>query len=575
MAAVEGPLLTAFQLTAKVQLYRPPNIELVDSGYDASAQADAPLPYNRSVTRAALRAYGIAAVTVAASLLVRLPLQPILGTQYAYVLFYPAVFAAAWIAGLRGGLAAGVLSAVCARYFFLQPADGFFLARIEDRLAEVIFIASCVMVAYMSEQRRRAITRAAARDAERNDLLRHAEHARLAAEEANRLKDEFLMTLSHELRTPLNAIWGWARVLRGGRLDEARRERAVEVIERNARVQFHLIEDLLDVSRIVTGKLRLAVQRLDPAAVVTAAVESIRPAADAKGLHLEVDVDPSTGAMTGDPDRLQQVIWNLASNAVKFTPAGGRVRVGVRRVDHHVEISVSDTGAGIEPTMLSVIFERFRQVESGTTRSFSGLGLGLAIARSLVEAHGGTIEAFSEGLGKGARFRVTLPTVAHVPDQPPPVAVAGGKADPTHLAGGRRLDDARVLVVDDDPDARGLIETLLGEAGAIVRCEKTAADGFEAVTNFNPSVLVFDIELPGEDGYSLIRRVRDSQDGRPRIPAIALTAYARPEDRARALQAGFDGYLTKPVEPTSLTSLVGSLLNSERVKKSATTATKF
>ena len=236
----------------------------------------------------------------------------------------------------------------------------------------------------------------------------------------------------------------------------------------------------------------------------------------------------------------------------------------MRRVDQHVQITVSDTGTGIEPAMLSAIFERFRQVESGTTRSFSGLGLGLTIARSLVEAHGGTIEAFSDGLGKGATFRVTLPTVAHPPDQPSPVPVAGSEASVTHLAGGRRLDGARVLVVDDDPDARGLMETLLGEAGAIVRCENTAADGFEAVTKFNPSVLVFDIELPGEDGYSLIRRVRDWQDGRPRIPAIALTAYARPEDRARALRAGFDGYLAKPVDPASLTTLVDALLNSAR-----------
>ena len=387
------------------------------------------------MTGAALRPYGIAAATVATSLVLRLPLQSILGTEYAYVLFYPAVFAAAWLADLRGGLAAGVLSAVSARHFFIRPADSFFIARVEDRIAEVIFLASCVVVACMSEQRRRAMTVLAARDAERDELLANAEHARQAAEEANRLKDEFLMTLSHELRTPLNAIWGWARILREGHLDEARRDRATEVIERNAHVQFQLIEDLLDVSRIVTGKLRLTVQRLDPVAVVTAAVESIRPAADAKGLHLELDVDPATGAMTGDPERLQQVVWNLGSNAVKFTPAGGRVRVGVGRLDGHVRITVSDTGKGIEPAMLSVIFERFRQAESGTTRSFTGLGLGLAIARSLVEAHGGIIEAFSDGLGKGATFYVTLPTVARTPEPPLPVIASAGEP----VATGNRL----------------------------------------------------------------------------------------------------------------------------------------
>ena len=501
-------------------------------------------------------------MTVAASLVLRLPLQSILRAQYAYVLFYPAVFAAAWLAGLRGGLAAGVLSVISARHFFLEPAASLSLARTEDSIAEVIFLVSCVMVGYMSEQRRRAMARAAVRDAERNELLATTDDARLAAEEANRLKDEFLMTLSHELRTPLNAIWGWARMLRGGHLDRSRRDRAIEVIERNARVQLQLIEDLLDVSRIVTGKLRLNVQRLDPAAVVHAAVESIRPAADAKGLHLDVDVDRSTGTMTGDADRLQQVIWNLASNAVKFTPAGGRVRVAVRRAAHKVEISVSDTGAGIDPTMLSAIFERFRQAESGPTRAFSGLGLGLAIARSLVEAHGGTIIAFSDGPGTGATFRVTLPDVARTSTMPSPVAAAGGEPTVARPAGALRLDAARVLVVDDDPDACELLETLLGAAGAIVHCANNAADGFAAVTSFHPSMLVFDIEMPGEDGYSLIRRVRAAEDGDPRVPAVALTAYARPEDRARALRAGFDAYLAKPADPESLTSLIGTLLKS-------------
>jgi signal transduction histidine kinase len=408
------------------------------------------------VNRAAFRPYGIAAIAVAASLLVRLPLQPILGTQYAYILFYPAVFAAAWVAGLRGGLAAGVVSAVCARYFFIQPQGSIFMPRTDDRIAEVIFVASCVMVAYMSEQRRRALARAAARDAERNELLADTDQARLAAEEANRLKDEFLMTLSHELRTPLNAIWGWARMLRGSHIDAAARERAIDVIERNARVQLQLIEDLLDVSRIITGKLRLHLQRVDPAAVVTAAVESIRPAADAKGLHLAIDVAPSTGTITGDPDRLQQVVWNLASNAVKFTPAGGHVRISVRRVADHVEISVNDTGPGISAPMLSVIFERFRQADSGPTRAFSGLGLGLAIVRSLVEAHGGTIEALSDGLGKGATFRVTLPNVAHTSSSSPRPISSDDQAG-FGAAGGALFDEARVLVADDDPGSADMV----------------------------------------------------------------------------------------------------------------------
>jgi PAS domain S-box-containing protein len=397
--------------------------------------------------------------------------------------------------------------------------------------------------------------------AERSELLQRTERARQVAEDANRLKDEFLMTLSHELRTPINAIWGWARMLRSSHLDETKRQRAIEVIERNAQSQLHLIEDLLDVSRIVSGKLRLTVEPVDLASVVQAVCDTLRPAAEAKGIELQTAVDQKTGLVSGDRDRLEQAVWNVVANAVKFTPAGGRVALRLQHVASHAEIGVTDNGPGIDPSSLPVIFERFRQGDSGTTRAHTGLGLGLAIARSLIEAHGGTITAASDGPGSGSTFCIRLPvltTVAEdVPEQQP---TSPSPRDGAHSA--RRLDGVRVLVVDDEPDARELLEAVLRDAGAVVRAESSAADGQHALDDFDPAVLVSDIEMPGDDGYAFMRRIRagESDSDRPLL-AVALTAYAGADDRMRALAAGFHAHIGKPVDAAELTATIGSLLD--------------
>ncbi|MBI1734465.1 MAG: response regulator [Candidatus Rokubacteria bacterium] len=404
----------------------------------------------------------------------------------------------------------------------------------------------------------RDITARRRAEEDRARALEREQAAREEAEVANRAKDEFLAVLSHELRTPLNAVFGWARMLRGGGLDAETGKRAVEVIERNATAQLQLIEDLLDISRIITGKMRLDVRPVDLAAIVATAVDSVRPAADAKGIRLQTALDPRAGPMLADPDRLQQVVWNLLSNAVKFTPRGGRVEVTVRRVDGHVEIAVSDSGQGIAPAMLPYVFDRFRQGDSSSTRAHGGLGLGLALVRHLAELHGGTVTAHSEGVDQGATFVVSLPITmiraetedGEHPAAPPAVA--------TSLA--RSLSGVRVLAVDDDPDALELCATMLREAGAEVAIAVSAADAIARARDWRPAVLVSDIEMPGEDGYALLRRVQAlERETGTRIAAVALTAYGRIEDRVRTLAAGFALHLPKPVDPAELVAVVGAL----------------
>jgi signal transduction histidine kinase/CheY-like chemotaxis protein len=377
------------------------------------------------------------------------------------------------------------------------------------------------------------------------------------AEEANRLKDQFLATLSHELRTPLNAIVGWTRMLADGQLDPDTQARAVASIDRNARAQTKLIEDILDVSRIVSGKLHLNVRAVDLGALVQAGVDSVAHAAEAKEIRLESSVDPAAAAVSGDPDRLQQVLWNLLSNAIKFTPRGGRVSVRVTRPDSQVEIVVADDGIGIRPEFLPHVFERFRQADASSTRAHGGLGLGLAIVRHLVELHGGTVRTESPGEGKGATFRVLLPLATAEPR-----VAWGDAAGRTARAdlGGPNLRGVRVLVVEDEQDSMELIRTALARLGA----EVVAAGGTEeALARFDaavPDVIVSDIEMPGHDGYELIRRIR----ARPpehggHVPAAALTAYARTEDRRQALLAGFQMHVAKPIEPEELVAVVASL----------------
>ena len=397
-------------------------------------------------------------------------------------------------------------------------------------------------------------------DAEREQLLRSEQDARATAETANRAKDQFLAVLSHELRTPLNAVYGWAQMLRTGQIREEAQERALDIIVRNANAQLQLIDDLLDVSRVITGKMRLDVQSVDLKAVIEAALDAVRPAAGAKEIRLQSVLDPRAGPVTGDPGRLQQVVWNLLMNAVKFTPKGGRVQVHLQRVNSHVEIVVSDTGEGIAPEILPVVFDRFRQGDSSTTRAHSGLGLGLALVKYLVELHGGTVVAQSAGGGMGATFTVKLPlTIADIASEADrrshPTAASSG-----FVSDGARLDGLRVLVVDDDQDALELASVILTRAGAEVRSSRSAADALPVLRQWRPDVLVSDIEMPGEDGYVLIRKVRalSGEEG-GRTPAIAVTAYGRTQDRMLSLTAGYSMHVPKPVDPGEFTTIIASV----------------
>jgi len=394
-----------------------------------------------------------------------------------------------------------------------------------------------------------------------NTDIEELRQARLQAEEANRLKDEFLATLSHELRTPLNAILGWSQMLQSQHLDESEAKKALATIERSARAQNQLIDDLLDVSRIITGKLRLDVRAVDLGSVIMAAVDAVRPAAEAKNIRLQTLLDPQAGLISGDPDRLQQVVWNLLSNAVKFTPKDGRAQVRLERINSHVEIVVSDTGKGIEPEFLPHVFDRFRQSDGSMTRRHGGLGLGLAIVRQLVELHGGTVSVSSAGADEGATFIVSLPLLP-LRQEPAsdvlrvhPRAETGASLDcPPELSG------LRVLLVDDEADSRDLLNLVLDSCGANVTIAASAAEAFETIKREKFDVIVSDIGMPGEDGFSLIRKIRElpvEQGGK--VPAIALTAYARAEDRVKALRSGFQMHVAKPVEAAELTAIVANL----------------
>ena len=380
--------------------------------------------------------------------------------------------------------------------------------------------------------------------------------------EANRLKDEFLATLSHELRTPLQAILGWSQMLALGPLDPETTQRATTSIFRNAQAQSQLVADILDVSRIITGKLSLAVEAVDLRAVVADAVESLRPAAGAKRLDLQVALDDQPTCVTGDPGRLQQVFWNLLSNAVKFTPAGGRVCVAVERIGSQVQIQVKDSGIGIPPRFLPYVFDRFSQVDSSTTRRHGGLGLGLAIVRHLVELHGGTVRAESDGEGGGTTFTVLLPVraVHEGMSRTEWREEVQGPAPPIMPFNADALKGIKVLVVDDEADARDLVQSVLARAGALVTTAASVGDAMEALATARFDVLCADIGMPGEDGYELIRRVRSlPAESGAGIMAVALTAYGRSEDRVRALSGGFQQHVSKPVAPDELTAVIRSL----------------
>jgi signal transduction histidine kinase/ActR/RegA family two-component response regulator len=377
-------------------------------------------------------------------------------------------------------------------------------------------------------------------------------------DEASRLKDEFLMTVSHELRTPLTAIYGWARMLSTGQIRDAQRPRAIDAIDRNAAALQQLVNDLLDVSRVVSGRLRLDVEPVALPDVVAAAIDAIRPAAHAKQIAVVTNMDEGDLCVWGDAGRLQQVIWNLLSNAVRFTPAGGSIEVAVARAGGSLEIVVRDTGPGIDAAFLPHAFERFRQGAAGTTRAHGGLGLGLAIVRHLVELHGGTVEAVNNTPAPGATFRILLPA----PSVSAP-ATRGEEPVAALVAGSRpaiRVDGVRVLVTDDDMNARELIAVILENAGAEVRAASSAEDALMILQTWTPGVLISDIEMPGEDGFGLIEKARRLTAGRGSLVAIAVTAHARPEDRVRALQSGFQWHLAKPLEPSELLSVLVTLL---------------
>jgi PAS domain S-box-containing protein len=392
------------------------------------------------------------------------------------------------------------------------------------------------------------------------ELLSNEKAARAEAETANRAKDEFLATVSHELRTPLNAIFGWVQVLRTGKLDKESSARALAAIERGSLAQSKLIDDILDAARIITGKLNLDVRPIDFAAVIDTSLETVRAAAEAKSIKIGAEIDSFVGPVSGDPNRLQQVVWNLLFNAIKFTPAGGNVRVCLRRVNSEAEFTVTDSGQGISAEFMPYVFDRFRQADSTISRKHGGLGLGLAIVRQVVELHGGTVLAESEGQGRGATFTVRLPLLAV--QEPGELATSEGEAAfaGSHLASLPRLDNLRVLVVDDEADAREVLEIMLTQCGATLRTAASSREALKVLAEWRPDVLVSDIGMPGEDGYLLIRTVRALEPKLGgRIPAVALTGYAGPEERLRLMSAGYQMHITKPVELAELAMVVARL----------------
>ncbi|KAM3108017.1 ATP-binding protein [Phormidesmis sp. 146-33] len=396
-------------------------------------------------------------------------------------------------------------------------------------------------------------------EAELNRVLKLEQAARTEAERANRIKDEFLAVLSHELRTPMNPILGWANLLGQGKLDATKATQAIATIERNAKLQVQLIDDLLDISRILRGKLTLKPLPVALSAVIEGAIETVRLAIEAKAVQLEVNLDP-IGSVLGDGARLQQVVWNLLTNAVKFTPTGGRITVNLTQIDNQVQIQVSDTGKGIHPDFLPHVFEHFRQEDGATTRKFGGLGLGLAIVRQIVELHGGTVSVSSPGEGQGATFTVSLPLASQLEAVPSPRSLPS----PADLSG------VEILVVDDDDDSREFVAFALEQSGAIVRAVASGAEALQIFTQSPPNLLISDIGMPEMDGYMLMRQIRSLpvQQGK-NVPAIALTAYAGEADEQRAYAVGFQKHLPKPIDPVASIALISELLHAHDNRQSA------
>jgi signal transduction histidine kinase len=562
-----------------------------------------------------LQRYGVAFLAVVVAFLLTQMLwwliQPTL-----YPLFLAAVMVSSWYGGIGPGLLATVLAAWLCSYFFI-PSISFQAASLSNVIGLFQFVLVALLITFLntmlrSTQRRAEINALEAQrnyqrlvqsqeilrqsEEEREQLLAREQAARAEAEAANRSKDEFLAILSHELRTPMTAIIGWSGMLNAGKLDETRAALALETIERHANLQMQLIEDLIDISRIIQGKLSLNFGLVEPIQVITAALETVQPAADSKSIHIESILEPSAGSVWGDSDRLQQVIWNLLSNAIKFTPEKGRVEVRLSIEGEWRDssfplascpvplacVQVSDTGKGISPDFLPYVFERFRQADSTSQRLYKGLGLGLAIARHLVELHGGTIQAESHGEGRGATFTVKIPLleragggreVGRSGDGETGFLISGTSSPiisspyhPISLSPHRlSLIGLRVLVVDDEADTLELLRTVLEEGGAEVTAVGSVDQALELLEHSKPDVVVSDIAMPGKDGYVLMCKVKELEVSlKTRIPAIALTAYARDEERRQALLAGFQIHLTKPVKSTELIAAVASIAKSRK-----------
>ena len=466
------------------------------------------------------------------------------------------MIASAWYLGLGPGLVLAVILELTLDYLSRPPVTG--------RTAIIIFNRMILFtsVVWFASSRRRAEEKLREQSKLLQVALEREQAARSQAETADRLKDEFLATVSHELRTPLSAIVGWASMLNFSQLDTETTSNALAVIERNAKAQAKIVGDILDVSSIVTGKLRIEARPVELAKVIQAAVDTLQLAANAKGISLSVSLDPEAGTVVGDPDRLQQIVWNLVANAIKFTSPGGRAEVRLERLEADVVLTVSDNGMGITREFLPHVFERFRQADSSTTRKHGGLGLGLAIVRHLVELHGGTVTVESAGAGQGAKFTVRLPTATASQLLPAELAfqaaeAAEGNGEPAEMPD---LAGLRVLLVDDEPDTLEILRVMLNQFGANVRGAASANDALEAFLAWKPDVLVSDLGMPGEDGFTLIGKVRAlTPEQGCDIPAAALTAHVRDEDRTRALAAGYQTHLRKPVDPTKLAAAVASL----------------
>jgi len=471
------------------------------------------------------------------------------------------MIASAWFLGLGPGLLFAVILELTLDYFARPPMAFKSAVIIFNRLvlfSSVVWFASSRRKAEQHLREQRELLQAA---------LERERHARRHAENSDRLKDEFLATVSHELRTPLSAILGWAAMLNMGDLDEKTTRDGLQVIERNAKAQAEIVGDILDVSRIITGKLHIDARPVELAAIVRAAVDTLQLAADAKNISLSLSLDPDAGLVAGDPDRLQQIVWNLVSNAIKFTPNNGRAEVRLQQVDSCVELIVGDNGIGISDQFLPHVFERFRQADSSRTRAHGGLGLGLAIVRHLVELHGGTATAESAGEGQGAKFTVRLPlamaaqTLASKKESQAPRATADAESKPDVNS----LDGLRVLLVDDEPDTLEILRVMLKQFGANVRGATSASAALETFLEWKPDVLVSDLGMPGEDGLKLIERVRAlTPEQGCNIPAAALTAHVRDDDRIHALAAGYQTHIKKPVDPGQLATAVASLVRKSK-----------